>query len=126
VTSEYAITGQEGINPLICVWNHSSMNTFFIVRNEMVLGVQLVSFCEESNDFVAAEVGGRNFVEVYKFDKCRFFYLNSESQDNCLVAKSQSIKTQILDLKYLKKNQVMAACIDCLIEFQIDTKAKIL
>jgi hypothetical protein len=69
VTSEYAITGQEGINPLICVWNHSSMNTFFIVRNEMVLGVQLVSFCEEGNDFVAAEVGGRNFVEVYKFDK---------------------------------------------------------
>ena len=103
------ITGQVGMNPLLCVWDIKTLQSKLILKGVLQIGINCVCFSNDGRKFAASGLDEDHCIVVYDLEKAIAAKLNPLGtmnskvkiiESNGLIASGKTGRFEIFDLKF--------------------------
>ena len=112
------ITGQVGVNPLLCLWDIKTMQNKLTLKGVLQKGVNTVTFSNDGRKFAASGLDDDHCVVIYDIDKTidakmnPLNSLNAKSKDSGLIASGKTSRYELFDLKFDPNDKsLIAGCL---------------
>ena len=113
-----AITGQVGMNPLLCIWDLKSMQSKLILKGILQKGIKNVCFSNDGRKFAAAGLDDDHCIVVYDLEKAMAAKANpmllkgKSSENSGLLVSGKTTHSEIFDLKFEPADKgLIAGCL---------------
>lgn len=102
ICDNLVVTGQVGMNPLICVWDAETQETQITFAGILKKGIGQVSICSENKRIAATGLDEDHTLVIYDYQKAIEAKLNPNKKNlnDGLIATCKLTKAAVFDLKF--------------------------